>query len=222
MRKFKCSICGYLYSESAGVPEKGIASGTRWEDLPDGFVCPLCSAPKSMFQPVEEAGQKPTPAGTSGELQATGIDVLSPGELSAICSSLAKGCEKQRLAAEMEAFFTLADYYKSKTSAENGKSLDDALKMLEDDIDSGFSAANGPAKAEADRGALRALVWSEKVSLMMKALLDRFGKEGGAMLSDTKIFVCDICGFTYTGAVPPEICPVCKVPSFKISQMERR
>ena len=54
MRKFKCSICGYIYDESVGIPEKGITPGTKWEDLGEDFVCPLCRAPKSLFNQHEE------------------------------------------------------------------------------------------------------------------------------------------------------------------------
>ena len=55
MRKFKCAICGYVYDEAVGIPEKGIPPGTRWEDIPDDFTCPICTAPKSVFNQIEEA-----------------------------------------------------------------------------------------------------------------------------------------------------------------------
>ena len=50
MKKYVCSICGYVYDESAGDPENDIAPGTKWEDLPDGWVCPLCGADKEQFE----------------------------------------------------------------------------------------------------------------------------------------------------------------------------
>ena len=50
MAKYVCSICGYVYDEAAGIPEKGIAPGTKWEDLPDDWVCPLCGVGKSEFE----------------------------------------------------------------------------------------------------------------------------------------------------------------------------
>jgi len=34
MSKIKCSICGFTYDEAAGLPEKGVAPGTKWEDIP--------------------------------------------------------------------------------------------------------------------------------------------------------------------------------------------
>ncbi len=50
MKKYVCSICGYVYDEEAGDPENGIEPGTKWEDLPDDWVCPLCGAGKDMFE----------------------------------------------------------------------------------------------------------------------------------------------------------------------------
>jgi len=54
MRKFMCSICKYVYDESKGVPSNNIAQDTRWEDLPGYFLCPVCKAPRSKFNPLEE------------------------------------------------------------------------------------------------------------------------------------------------------------------------
>ena len=221
MRTFRCSICGYVYDESAGIPEQGIASGTKWEELPDDFVCPICAAPKSVFKPLEETQQAVHPANPEG-VRFENLKELSAGELSAICSNLAKGCEKQRLMTEMDAFNRIADYFRARMTPENDKTLIDAAKILDDDIEKGYAAANAAAKKAADRGAQRSLVWSEKVSAMAKSLLERFAKEGDALLKNTSIYVCDVCGFIYLGETPPEICPVCKVPRFKITQVERR
>jgi len=228
MRKFICSICGYVYDESSGIPEKGILSGTTWENLSDTFVCPVCGAPKSAFNPYEENPETPTPSSANTPTVKANsehiefLEELSLGEISAICSSLAKGCEKQHLTVEMEAFNKLSDYFKSKTNIRQAKTFTEAAKILEGDITKGFAAANATAQANTDRGALRSLVWSEKVSTIMNTLLERFAKEGAAMLENTKIWVCDICGFIYIGDIPPEICPVCKVPNFKIIEIERR
>ena len=53
MKKYVCSVCGYIYEEALGDPENGIAPGTKFEDLPEDFVCPLCSVGKEEFE--EEA-----------------------------------------------------------------------------------------------------------------------------------------------------------------------
>jgi rubredoxin len=220
MRKFICTICGHIYDEAAGIPKQGIAPGTKWEDLPADWVCPLCGAPKSLFRLMEDA---PTQPSEEGSFESDDdLRELSAGEISAICSSLARGCEQQRLNAEMEAFYKIADYYKARITPEKGKTLEDAAKMLNEDISKNFAAANAAAKASEDRGAMRSLVWSEKVSAVVSSMLERFAKEGEAMLENTKIWVCDICGFVYIGETPPEICPVCKVPKFKIFEVKRR
>lgn len=52
LNKWICVICGYVYDEAKGIPEEGIAPGTTWEDIPDDWVCPDCSASKSDFEMV--------------------------------------------------------------------------------------------------------------------------------------------------------------------------
>jgi rubredoxin-NAD+ reductase len=47
--KYVCDLCGWEYDEALGDPENGIEPGTKFEDLPDDFVCPLCGADKSSF-----------------------------------------------------------------------------------------------------------------------------------------------------------------------------
>ncbi len=49
MKKYVCNICGWVYNETEGYPEGGIAAGTVFEDLPDDFVCPLCGVGKEDF-----------------------------------------------------------------------------------------------------------------------------------------------------------------------------
>ena len=41
--KYVCEVCGWVYDEEAGYPDGGIAPGTKWEDVPEDFECPLCS-----------------------------------------------------------------------------------------------------------------------------------------------------------------------------------
>ena len=54
MAKFVCGVCGYIYDEANGDLEAGIEPGTKFEDLPDDFECPLCSVGKDEFSPYEE------------------------------------------------------------------------------------------------------------------------------------------------------------------------
>lgn len=46
MNKYKCTVCGYIYDEEQ--------EGTKFEDLPEDWVCPLCGVGKDMFEKVEE------------------------------------------------------------------------------------------------------------------------------------------------------------------------
>ncbi len=54
MKKYKCSICGYVYDPSVGDENAGISSSTAFEDLPDDWICPICGATKDQFEPAEE------------------------------------------------------------------------------------------------------------------------------------------------------------------------
>lgn len=53
-RKFICLACGYIYDEELGDPEDGLPAGTRFEDIPNDWQCPLCGVRKSDFEPYEE------------------------------------------------------------------------------------------------------------------------------------------------------------------------
>lgn len=50
MKKYECSVCGYVYDPEVGDPDNGVAPGTAWEDVPGEWVCPLCGASKDMFE----------------------------------------------------------------------------------------------------------------------------------------------------------------------------
>ncbi len=53
-RKHLCELCAFVYDEALGLPEEGIAPGTRWKDIPDTWKCPDCSATKADFTPVDQ------------------------------------------------------------------------------------------------------------------------------------------------------------------------
>jgi rubredoxin len=52
-KQWVCVICGWVYDEAAGLPDEGIAPGTRWADVPADWRCPLCDVGKSDFALVE-------------------------------------------------------------------------------------------------------------------------------------------------------------------------
>ncbi len=50
MDKYVCSLCGYVYNPEQGDPDNGVEPGTKWEDLPEDWVCPVCGASKDDFE----------------------------------------------------------------------------------------------------------------------------------------------------------------------------
>ena len=50
MKKYQCTICGYVYDPEEGDPDGGIAPGTAFEDIPDDWLCPVCSVEKAEFE----------------------------------------------------------------------------------------------------------------------------------------------------------------------------
>ena len=50
---YVCEVCGWVYDEAVGDPDNGIAAGTKFEDLPDDFACPLCGVGKDDFSEEE-------------------------------------------------------------------------------------------------------------------------------------------------------------------------
>ncbi len=67
MSKYICGVCGYVYDERDGDQSQGIAPGTKWEDVPEDWVCPACGADKSAFE-RKKAGRRlrPGPPATRG------------------------------------------------------------------------------------------------------------------------------------------------------------
>ncbi len=49
-KKYLCVVCGHVYDEEFGDSDSNIAPGTRWEDLPEDWICPDCGAGKADFE----------------------------------------------------------------------------------------------------------------------------------------------------------------------------
>ncbi|MFN3966253.1 MAG: rubredoxin [Endomicrobiia bacterium] len=54
MKKFKCTVCGYIYEPEKGDPDNGVSPGTPFEKLPEDWVCPICGAGKDVFEEVTD------------------------------------------------------------------------------------------------------------------------------------------------------------------------
>lgn len=52
-KKYMCILCGLIYDEAEGWPDDNIAAGTKWEDVPEDWLCPDCGASKEDFEMVE-------------------------------------------------------------------------------------------------------------------------------------------------------------------------
>lgn len=52
MEKWKCNVCGYIYDPEQGDADGNIPPNTPFNNLPDSWVCPVCGAPKDMFEKV--------------------------------------------------------------------------------------------------------------------------------------------------------------------------
>jgi len=214
--KYVCSICGYVYDDAQHkVP---------FAELPDDWRCPLCGAAKSDFVPQKENPvQQPEQRAVKDEKAEVHTDLqkLSPGQLSALCSNLSRGCEKQYKYEESELFKQLADYFRSITPEVEDATVASVAQRLKDEIDY-YPEMRARAQATSDRGTQRVCVWGEKVSRMLSSLVNRYLKEGEKMLENTDIWVCTVCGFVFIGKEAPAICPVCKVPTWKFEKINGR
>ena len=206
--RYICSICGYVYDEAGNIP---------FEELPEDWKCPLCGAAKADFK-LEDAAE---PAAVLKEAPSVESDMkpLNAIETSALCTNLAKGCEKQYQPEQAAAFRELAAWFASRNLAAADPSFEKLLEKVNGDLSEGYPAANTVSRQEGDRGALRSLTWGEKVTRILKSLLTRYAREGDSMLENTGVYVCTICGFVYVGNELPEVCPVCKVPNRKFEKI---
>jgi len=212
--QYQCSICGYIYDDAK---EK-----VPFSELPASWKCPLCGAPKSAFRPVE-AAKKPAPKPATGKSDPEpdeDLQKLSAGQLSALFSNLARGCEKQYKPEESVLFMELADSF-GAPAAENA-SPEALAALLQADVSANYPMAKAVAEEQGDRGAQRICVWGDKVTRMLSVLAERYRSEGEAMLANTEVWVCSVCGFVYIGEKAPEQCPVCKVPAWKFEKIEGR
>lgn len=211
VKKWLCGVCGYVYDEEKeGVP---------FEALPENWVCPLCGADKSVFSLEKQPATQAVPAHVHPVEE---MKELSAGELSVICSNLARGCEKQYQQKEAALFRELADFLAAAQPPVPDGTLDKLIDLIQQDLNENYPRLSAAAVAASDRGTQRICVWGEKVTRMLDSLLNRYKKDGEAFLKDTQVWVCTVCGFIYIGDSAPQLCPVCKVPAWKFEKVEGR
>ena len=210
MKKYRCTICGYIYDEAN--------ENVKFVDLPDDWKCPMCGAPKSLFEEIVEDNQTvEVEKETEVITEDNDLRELSNDEIAYVCSNLAKACEKQYLEEEKKLYLELFEYFKSN-EAKSGKlsalgvMFDSDIKLLND----AFNLAN----AYEDSGAKRVLTWATKTTNIINTIVKNYNEKGIEYIKNNKIWVCDICGFVFIGDNPPQVCPICKVPNFKILEVE--
>jgi len=52
MQRYTCEVCGYIYDPEIGDPDNGIEPSVEFDDLPDYWVCSICSFNKDNFSPI--------------------------------------------------------------------------------------------------------------------------------------------------------------------------
>jgi rubredoxin len=53
MKTYQCIVCGFIYDEAIGMPEDGIAAGTKWDVIPADWECPDCGVAKADFEMIQ-------------------------------------------------------------------------------------------------------------------------------------------------------------------------
>ncbi len=215
MKKYRCTICGYIYDEEV---EK-----IKFEDLPEDWKCPLCGAPKNLFEEIILENQKEID--NKNEInEKTNEEVfeeykeLTNEEMAYICSNLAKSCEKQYKEKEQKLYETLFKYYENKIVPKEIE-INELCNLYKEEIGL-YDEIKEAAKKNNDSGTLRAITWSSKVSAIIRNIITEYQEKGIEYIKENKIWVCTICGFIYIGSNPPTYCPVCKVPNIKIVEVK--
>jgi rubredoxin---NAD+ reductase len=81
-RSFICRACGLIYDEAKGDSDSGLAPGTRFDDIPDDWACPLCGVSKADFEPYEAAAiarRATAPRKTAGTRRDAGVVIVGAG-----------------------------------------------------------------------------------------------------------------------------------------------
>lgn len=218
MKKYICTVCGYVYDEARGIPEAGIAPGTTWEQLPEDWVCPLCGASKAEFK--EDGANTAAPKPVVKMELPVGEKELTALELSAVCSNLARGCEKQYKAEQAALFTQLADYFKAASAPVSVGSMGQLLSLVEKDLSENFSTANSVAADTKDRGALRALVWSEKVTRILKSLLTRYEKRAERCFKTPVCMSARSAALSMWVTIPPSCARCARYPAGSLRELK--
>jgi len=74
--RFECRSCGYVYEPNQGDNSQNIPAGTPFEELPEGWRCPVCGAARNVFVDI---GAIDAPSGFEPNLSfGFGVNRLTP------------------------------------------------------------------------------------------------------------------------------------------------
>ncbi|TNF35398.1 MAG: rubredoxin reductase [Gammaproteobacteria bacterium] len=80
MSRWECIVCGWIYDEATGWPKDGIAPGTKWEDVPEDWLCPDCGVGKEDFEKISGGEEPEAPHhGTAGDAHELPIIIIGTG-----------------------------------------------------------------------------------------------------------------------------------------------
>ncbi|MFA5570860.1 MAG: rubredoxin-like domain-containing protein [Sphaerochaetaceae bacterium] len=144
----------------------------------------------------------------------------SPKAMSAIYSNAAKAAEKQMRFEEATLFSDLSAHFDGKSEKKSATSIDEVKPFITEDLTSLYKEAEALALKEGERGVLRCTTWGKKVTAIHKSLLDRYEKQGDALLEGNNVYVCEACGFINVSPAVPQICPICKAPASRFLQIK--
>lgn len=207
MEKWKCTVCGYVHEGP----------------LPDGFVCPRCKQPASVFEKAEEQPKNPY-AGTkteqnlweafSGESQARNkytffASVARKQGFEQIAALFEKTAQNEKEHAELwfKALGQVGDTAENLLHAAEGENYewtDMYDRMAKDADEEGFHEL-----AEQFRGVAAIEKHHEE---RYRALLSNVETKAVFEKSEVKVWECRNCGHLVVGVKAPEVCPVCFHP----------
>ena len=208
MAKYVCKVCGYVHEG----------------ELTDDFKCPVCGAPASEFEKVEETSTKNIYAGTkteknlwtafAGESQARSkytyfASVAKKQGFEQIAALFLKTAENEKEHAKLwfkalGGIGDTAENLRAAAEGENHEWTDMYVQMAKDADEEGFHEL-----AEQFRGVAAIEKAHEE---RYRALLNNVETQQVFEKSEVKVWECRNCGHIVVGTKAPEVCPVCKHP----------
>ncbi|MFM7785108.1 MAG: FAD-dependent oxidoreductase, partial [Gammaproteobacteria bacterium] len=79
MARWECIVCGWVYDETRGSPDEGVAPGTVWGEVPADFLCPDCGVGKEDFELIDNTPLQTTPHHEEAEVPPVKAPVIIIG-----------------------------------------------------------------------------------------------------------------------------------------------